>query len=113
MDVYEFWNEEFGNRAEAKDFAGRLVRKNEHGQKSDHGWTLDHILPEDENGPNTWDNVQITHWKTNEEKANKIAFKANGKSYQVKRMGRLSEEDRVANYPYNRRHRKHCVVLMD
>ena len=75
MTSNEFWEEEFKERVEANDFSGRLIYKNEYGIRSDHGWTLDHILPLAMNGPDTWDNIQITHWITNEEKPIKIPLR--------------------------------------
>jgi hypothetical protein len=45
MTSGEFREEQFKERIEANDFAGRLICKNEYGVRSGHGWTLDHILP--------------------------------------------------------------------
>lgn len=68
MTSNEFWEEQFKDREEANDFSSHLIYKNEYDIHSEHGWTLDHILPLNMNGPDTWGNIQITHWKTNEEK---------------------------------------------
>jgi len=112
MTSSEFWEEQFKDRLEANDFAGRLIRKNEYGVRSEHGWTLDHILPLAMNGPDTWDNIQITHWITNEEKADKNTFETNGKLYQVKRIENLFDEDKMANYPYKRCDKLYCVIIV-
>jgi 5-methylcytosine-specific restriction endonuclease McrA len=72
MTSEQFWEEEFGDRNEAHDFAGRLVHKNKYGVRAEYGWTVDHILPLSMNGPDKWENVQITHFRTNEEKLTKI-----------------------------------------
>jgi 5-methylcytosine-specific restriction endonuclease McrA len=99
MTSGEFWEEQFKDRTDANDFSGRLIRKNEYGVHSECGWTLDHILPLAMNGPDSWNNIQITHWKTNEEKTYKNPFEANGKLFQVKRVENLFDEDKLANYP--------------
>jgi len=113
MTSSEFWEEQFKDRLEAHDFAGRLIYKNEYGVRSEHGWTLDHILPLAMNGSDTWDNIQITHWETNEEKADKNTFEANGKMFQVKRTENLFDEDKMANYPYKRCHKLYCVIIYE
>jgi hypothetical protein len=112
MTAIEFWEEEFDDRVEAKDFAGRLVYKNEYGVRSEHGWTIDHILPLAMNGADAWNNIQITHWQTNEEKADKNTFVANGKRFQVKRIENRFDEDKMANYPYIIRHKEYCIIIM-
>jgi CRISPR/Cas system Type II protein with McrA/HNH and RuvC-like nuclease domain len=113
MTSAELWEEQFKERLEANDFAGRLIRKNEYGIHSEHGWTLDHILPLAMNGPDAWENVQITHWKTNEEKADKNPFRANGKLFQIKKIKNLYDEDKMANYPYKRCGKRYCVIIID
>ena len=47
----QFWVHEFGEVSSAKDFAGRKINRHEQGQKTRHGWTLDHILPLALKGP--------------------------------------------------------------
>jgi hypothetical protein len=37
MTSGEFWEEQFKDRLEANDFAGRFIRKNEYGVRSEHG----------------------------------------------------------------------------
>ena len=113
MTSGEFWEKEFKDRLETNDFAGRIICKNEYGNRSNNGWTIDHILPLSMNGTDTWDNVQITHWKTNEEKSNKNTFEVNGKLFQVKRTKNLFDEDKMANYPYKRCKKKYCVIIVE
>jgi hypothetical protein len=113
MTSSDFWEEQFKDRTTANDFAGREIHKNEYGARSEYCWTLDHILPLVLNGPDTWDNIQITHWETNEEKAYKNTFEANGKMFQVKRIENLFDEDKMANYPYIRCHKQYCVIILD
>jgi hypothetical protein len=113
MTSGDFWEEQFKDRFEAHDFAGRLVCKNEYGLPSECGWTLDHILPLALGGPNTRDNLQITHWKTNAEKADKNTFWADGKRFQVKTTENLFDEDKMASYPYKRCHKLYCVIIKE
>jgi 5-methylcytosine-specific restriction endonuclease McrA len=113
MTATEFWENEFGDRQEANDFSGRLVRRGEYGVRSEHGWTIDHILPLAMSGPDSWDNVQITHWQTNEEKADKNTFETNGKLFQVKKVENRFDEDKLANYPYIRCKKRYCVIIME
>jgi 5-methylcytosine-specific restriction endonuclease McrA len=112
MTANDFWEEEFGDRMEANDFAGRSVYKKEYGVRSDHGWTIDHILPLAMNGSDTWANSQITHWKTNEEKADKNTFVTNSRLFQVKKVENRFDEDKMANYPYIRCHKEYCIIII-
>jgi CRISPR/Cas system Type II protein with McrA/HNH and RuvC-like nuclease domain len=100
-------------RPSATDFSGRRVNRNEQGKATKNGWTVDHILPLAANGPDKLENQQITHYKTNEEKADKTSFEANGRRYQVKRMKNLSENDTIANYPYEDNDKKYGIVFME
>jgi hypothetical protein len=107
----EFWVHEFGNVPTATDFAGRRVNRHEQGQRTQGGWTVDHILPEAKNGPDKLENQQITHWKTNEEKADKTTFVIDEVEYQVKKVKNLYKEDQIADYPYEQNDKKYCVVI--
>jgi hypothetical protein len=111
MTSEQFWEEEFGDKNESHDFAGRAVRKSEYGVRTDYGWTVDHILPLALNGPDNWENYQITHFLTNEEKADKNTFEANGKYFQVKKIKNLFFFVYMANYPYKKCHKKYCVII--
>ena len=113
MTSGQFWEEEFSDRDESHDFAGRIIKKNDYGIRSEYGWTIDHILPLGMNGSDTWDNIQIAHWKTNEEKANKNTFEINNKLFQVKRIENLFDEDKMANYPYKRCKKQYCIIIID
>jgi hypothetical protein len=115
MTPDEFWEHEFGRSQSANDFAGRPVHKNEYGAGSKHGWTYDHILPLAKNGPDIDDNIQITHWKTNEEKADNNPFIINNKKYQIKNVKNLhkKKEDKIAPYPYERNGKKYCIIIME
>jgi CRISPR/Cas system Type II protein with McrA/HNH and RuvC-like nuclease domain len=113
MTPDEFWEHEFGRCQSANDFSGRLIRKNEYGVRSEHGWTLDHILPLALNGPDKEDNKQITHWRTNEEKADDNPFIINNKKYQIKKVRNLYKEDKIAPYPYKRNGKKYCIIIIE
>jgi len=111
MTSEQFWKEEFGDKNESHDFAGRVVRKSEYGIRTECAWTVDHILPLGLHGSDEKDNWQITHFLTNEEKADKNTFQANGKYFQVKKIKNLFEDDKMANYPYKKCHKKYCVII--
>jgi hypothetical protein len=114
MTDIEFWEKEFGhNRDAANDFSGRPVHKNEYNKRTNGGWTVDHILPLALNGPDKIDNWQITHYKTNEEKADKNTFEANSSFFQVKKVKNLFDDDKMANYPYKKRGKKYCIIVVE
>jgi CRISPR/Cas system Type II protein with McrA/HNH and RuvC-like nuclease domain len=107
----KFWVKEFGNAPSKEDFAGCRVDRYA-GEDSKYGWTVDHILPQASNGPNTLDNKQIVNCQTNAEKADNTTFEINGVRYQVKKVKNLKQDDRLANYPYKKNDKKYCVVVI-
>jgi hypothetical protein len=112
--IKNFWENEFGHCEIAYDFAGREIRKASYGQNgSKYGWNIDHILPKSQGGTGELNNLQITHIQTNAERENKLAFWIDGTLYQVKKVSRLYEEDVLANYPYEERDKKYCIIIAE
>lgn len=48
-----------------QDFEGNLIKRDEYGQHSEHGWELDHIRPKLLGGPDTLANLRPRHWRSN------------------------------------------------
>jgi CRISPR/Cas system Type II protein with McrA/HNH and RuvC-like nuclease domain len=112
MTYDEFWIHEFKNREYATDFAGRQIKRSEQGQDSEFGWSIDHILPLSLKSPDNITNLQITHFRTNQEKADKTTFKIDDILYQVKQVKNLNQDDYIAaNYSYD--NKKYCIVILD
>jgi hypothetical protein len=113
MTYDEFWIHEFGSSGYATDFAGRRIKRIEYGKDSEFGWSIDHILPKKASvkSPDNITNLQITHFRTNQEKADKITFKIDDTLYQVKRVKNLHQDDCIAHYPYD--NKKYCIIIRD
>ena len=109
MDNLQFWQKEFDNKTVAKDFAGREIHRDASAH-SQYSWNIDHISPTNSNGPNTQDNMQITHVKTNEEKGDKNTFTINGTQYQVKKTKKTLDSE-WADYDYT--NKKYCIVVVE
>ena len=114
MDKFakKLWENDFGNNEVGYDFDGCEVRKGSYDQKgSQYGWNIDHIFPESMGGSNDFSNLQVTHMETNTERGNKNTFWIDGTKYQIKRITHLSENDEVADYPYNGK--EYCIVILE
>lgn len=78
------WTSRYGKSKRAVDFAGRTMDKAAYDDRnSDYGWNIDHIFPESKGGRTADHNLVCCHIRTNDEKADKICFNANGRSFQV------------------------------
>ena len=110
--VKDFWENEFGENNAACDFAGYEIWKESYGQpRSQYGWNIDHILPTSIGGTDHAYNLQITSIFSNSQRGNRMSFWIDGVSYQVKKISRLCNEDKVADYPYDRK--KYCIVILN
>ena len=78
--IKELWNEIYGTREEAYDYAGRLMFKSACGNPhSAYQPTIDHIRPIADGGKDSKQNIVICHYLTNEEKADNFPhWKVNG-----------------------------------
>jgi hypothetical protein len=131
MTEFEFWEYEFGNKTEAKDFAGRTVRKNDfignfprESKLPPTAWNYEHIEPLNPNGSekhkeslNSISNYQVANVATNREKANKTSFEINGTLYQVRRnTPKNIQGERLATYPNKSnpyKGKKYCIVILE
>ncbi|HTP81048.1 MAG TPA: HNH endonuclease signature motif containing protein [Bacteroidota bacterium] len=51
------------------DACGALIRWEEYGTTTDHGWEIDHIRPVAKNGGDELSNLQALHWENNRHKS--------------------------------------------
>ena len=78
------WTSRYGKKTKAVDFAGRTMAKSAYDDRnSEFGWNLDHIYPQSKGGKTADHNLICCHILTNDEKADKICFNANGQSFKV------------------------------
>ena len=85
--VKELWNEIYGKKEQAYDYAGRLMLKSACGNPhSVYQPTIDHIRPISKGGKDVRQNIVICHWETNEEKGNSFPhWKANDHRFHAKK----------------------------
>ena len=78
--IKDLWNEIYGTREEAHDYAGRLMLKSAcSNPNSKYHPTIDHIRPIVDGGKDSKSNIVICHYLTNEEKADSFPhWKVNG-----------------------------------
>ena len=109
MNAHQFWQNEFGTKTIAKDFAGREIHKNEYGTDTKFSWDIDHIRPLAKNGSDSLDNMQIVHQQTNDEKGDLFpTFKIGSKQYQAKKRKNASPSEWANGYDYS--DKKYCIV---
>ena len=79
------WNKTFDKETKAYDFAGRQMAKGAYNdRRSDYGWNVDYILPQNKGGVTADHNLICCHIKTNDEKADKFpCFIANEKRFKL------------------------------
>lgn len=78
------WTSRYGKKTKAIDFAGRTMAKSAYDDRnSEFGWNLDHIYPQSKGGKTADHNLICCHILTNDEKADKICFNANGQLFKV------------------------------
>ena len=88
FNTVDVWNKVFGKAEEARDYAGRLMKKSACGNpNSKFHPTLDHIRPLSDGGLDVIENIIICHRETNEEKTDRFPhWTANGKRYHAVRV---------------------------
>lgn len=78
------WASRYGKAQRVRDYAGRMMDRAAYGDRgSQYGWNLDHIFPQSKGGKTADHNLVCCHILTNDEKADKICFTANGRRFQV------------------------------
>ena len=78
------WASRYGKAQRVRDYAGRMMDRAAYGDRgSQYGWNLDHIFPQSKGGKTADHNLVCCHILTNDEKADKICFTANGLRFQV------------------------------
>ena len=84
----EIWNMIYGNKQEAYDYAGRLMKKSACSNPySSYHPTLDHIRPLSKGGADVVENIIVCHRDTNEEKADNFPhWKVKGQTYKAIRV---------------------------
>ena len=97
--VKELWDEIYGKKEQAYDYAGRLMMKSACGNPhSAYQPTIDHIRPISAGGKDVRQNIVICHWETNEEKGNSFPhWKANGTRYIAIRVKGSRNEYEIYN----------------
>jgi hypothetical protein len=131
MTSDEFWEHEFGNRPEAKDFVGHIVRKGDFiknfpqgGKLPSTAWDREDIEPLNPNGTEKHkrrlggiENWQVASVETNRIKSNKTSFEINGKLYQVQRNTPVNTQGkRLAPYPNKTtpyKGKKYCIIILE
>ena len=90
--VKNLWNEIYGKKEEAYDYAGRLMLKSACGNpNSAYQPTIDHVRPLSNGGKDTKANIVLCHYETNEEKGNSYPhWKANDRRYHAKKKSGVS-----------------------
>lgn len=85
--VKDLWNESYGKKEKACDYAGRRMLKSACGNKnSQYEPTIDHIRPLSDSGKDIKQNIILCHWETNSEKADAFPhWKANGKCFHAEK----------------------------
>lgn len=91
------WEAYFDGETEVTDAFGRTINKanyeNDSNNSGEKTWTIDHIWPKhpdsettSQGGANTYSNVQILHWESNQDKSNKLQGIVNGVPFAVKKI---------------------------
>ena len=92
----------YGKQTKAMDFAGRTMVKSAYDDRnSEFGWNLDHIYPQSKGGKTADHNLICCHILTNDEKADKICFSANGQSFKVVKVENHYEIVNQSNHSEN------------
>ena len=94
-NALRFWETVYGSELLVSDCFGTLIYKEDYGdytterlyegKKYNFGWTIDHILPIKLGGTDDNNNLEIMHWKNNQEKGDHNTFVINNIRYAIYR----------------------------
>lgn len=100
MTVEKLWDIDYGNKAEAKDDEGRLMRRADIGNpNSKFEPTIDHVNPIANGGKDTLSNLRLCNRRTNGEKGDRFPhWEANGKWWQARRNKNNNNPKRPKRY---------------
>ncbi|MDR2202428.1 MAG: hypothetical protein LBP26_06715 [Clostridiales bacterium] len=87
MTASEFWTSIFGvGVQDATDYTGREIKKAAYNQRgSKYGWTTEYILPLNQGGTDTLNNLQIVSFEACNLRDGKITYSIDGTHYQVRK----------------------------
>lgn len=82
----DWWVHFFGLCQDAKDYTGRPIKKSAYKQSgSAYGWILEYILPLDNGGTNTTENIHIVSYEAFILRNGRLTFTIDGVRYQVQK----------------------------
>lgn len=97
------WTSRYGKKIKVVDFANRVMVKSAYDdRKSEYGRNLDHIFPRSKGGKTADYNLVCCHILTNDEKADKTSFVANGQKFNVVKVGNHYEIHNLTNTDANK-----------
>lgn len=82
----KWWEACFGNKQDGLDYTGRQIKKSAYRQRgSAYGWVLEYILPLNNGGSDTQDNIHIVSCEANALRHDRLTYTIDGIRYQVQR----------------------------
>jgi 5-methylcytosine-specific restriction endonuclease McrA len=64
----------YDSRVWRRDMCGKVMRYSDHGETTEYGWEIDHILPVSKGGTDHFSNLQPLHWANNRVKSDKYSW---------------------------------------
>jgi hypothetical protein len=112
FDSGKFWLHEFGDVYEARDFAGRQVRRDAYGQETSWGWGINRIAVEVE--PDSLENLEIENVETIRDREYRNVFWVGTKRYAVVKLHRAEglPVGGIAPYPYTEKDKRYCIAAV-
>ena len=95
--AYKIWEDHHGSKTEAIDAFGKTIKKSDYGKKNVTGWEVDRIYPLSKKVSKTRTSLQPLQHKNNQQKADKLQGKVNGKKFKVTKKPNLSKNAKKGN----------------